>query len=63
MYGYKDAVFALIHPFVICVSFYMNNKGITHVSELSSIIYCMSQSLHVFLLITITMNEDLFNNG
>ena len=44
--------------FVICVSFYTNNKGITHVS-IYCIIYCMS--LHVFLLISITMNE-VFNN-
>ena len=43
---------------VICVRFYTNNKGITHVS-IYCIIYCMS--LHVFLLISITMNE-VFNN-
>ena len=46
------------HTFVICVRFYMNNKGITRVS-IYCIIYCMS--LHVFLLISITMNE-VFNN-
>ena len=44
---------------VIFVSFYTNNKRITHVSELSSTIYCMS--LYVLLLISITMNE-VFNN-
>ena len=44
--------------FVICVSFYTNNKGITHVS-IYCIIYCIS--LNVFLLISITMNE-VFNN-
>ena len=41
---------------VICVSLYTNNKRITHVCELSSIIYCMS--LYVLLLISITMNVD-----
>ena len=46
------------HTFVICVRFYTNNKGITHVS-IYCIIYCMS--LHVFLLISVTMNE-VFNN-
>ena len=44
--------------FVICVRFYTNDKGITHVS-IYCIMYCMS--LHVFLLISITMNE-VFNN-
>ena len=45
--------------FVICVSFYTNNKRIMQVSELSSTIYCMS--LYVLLLISVTMNE-VFNN-